>query len=367
MNSRERLLKTLRREPVDRVPVSTYELMPLGGDVWYQEQPSYKPLLDYIAEKTDILYMWGPGAKNSCEWEEKKEHWAEGDSTFMRYTVKTANGDLTRVTRRDKDVNTNWEIEPLFKSIEDLEAYYALPWEYAGVDMASFHEAEAKVGDRGIILCDTFDPVCEMAGGFDFEPFMIHAWQDRSRMRKCMDVVLERLLIDLRAKLEGGAGPIWRIYGPEYVTPPYFPPDAFRELVIAYDKPIIDLIHEYGGLARVHSHGRVSGSLDLFVEMGADATDPLEPPPQGDVDLAEVKKKYGDRLILFGNIELSYLEYWEPDEIERYVKESIDAAAEGGGFVVMPTAAPINAPLWDRTAENYRRMIDTVLEYGRYD
>ncbi len=366
MTSQERLLRTLRREPVDRVPVSTYELLPFGAEPWYESQPSYQNLLTYISEKTDILYLWDQPSQNKIPWNEKIEEWTEGKSTFQRYTLYTPNHEMNRLTRRDTDLNTTWTMEPIFKSFEDLEAYYSLPWEYGGTDMNSFYLASKQMRDRGIMLCDTMDPVCAMAYGLDFEPFMIMAWQERSKLRKYMDIVLDRLLQELRDKLEQGAGPLWRIYGPEYISPPYFPPEVFRELVVNYDKPMIDLIHQYGGYARVHSHGCVSQLLDLFLEMGADATDPLEPPPQGDVDLAEVKQRYGERLILFGNIELSFLEYWTPEEIESYVKQCIDSAAEGGGYVIMPTAAPINTPLWTRTEKNYYTFIETALEYGQY-
>ncbi len=367
LTSKERLLRTLRREPVDRVPISTYELNPLDTESWYYEQPSYRPLMEYFAEVTDILYMWSSGEEIFGDGETEEERWDENESTFRRFTLHTPKGPLTRVTRRDVNVNTNWLIEPLFKDVDDIDKYLSLPWEPKSVDMSGFHRAEERLGDRGIVLCDTADPICMVAGWFDFEPFMTITWEYRKKVRYLMDVLLERLLIELRYKLEHGAGPIWRIYGPEYVTQPYFPPEAFTELVVNYDRKITELIHEYGGYARIHSHGNVTQVLEQFIEMGGDATDPLEPPPQGDVDLAEVKKKYGDKLILFGNVELSFLEYWEADEIEKYVKKCIDDAGKGGGYVILPTAAPINAPLWDRTAENYRRMIETVLTYGKYD
>jgi thiazole synthase ThiGH ThiG subunit len=42
------------------------------------------------------------------------------------------------------------------------------------------------------------------------------------------------------------------------------------------------------------------------------------------------------------------------------------SAKEGGGYVIMPTAAPINSPLQKKTEENYLRFIDAALEWGRY-
>jgi hypothetical protein len=52
--------------------------------------------------------------------------------------------------------------------------------------------------------------------------------------------------------------------------------------------------------------------------------------------------------------------------VESVVKECMASAKESGGYVIMPTAAPINSPLAQQTEENYLRFIDAALEYGKY-
>ena len=44
----------------------------------------------------------------------------------------------------------------------------------------------------------------------------------------------------------------------------------------------------------------------------------------------------------------------------------MDQAKAGGGFVLMPTAAPINLPLSPNTEANYKEFIDAGLEFGGY-
>ncbi len=92
----------------------------------------------------------------------------------------------------------------------------------------------------------------------------------------------------------------------------------------------------------------------------------LRPSGGGDVTLAEVKERTRGRLCLFGNIELRDLEHSPPERVESIVKQAMEEAKAGGGFVLMPTAAPINVPLAKRTEENYLRFIDAGLKYGRY-
>jgi hypothetical protein len=97
-----------------------------------------------------------------------------------------------------------------------------------------------------------------------------------------------------------------------------------------------------------------------------DALDPIEPPPDGDIKLAEVKKQIGDRVCLFGNIELKLLEHGKPEQVRDFIIDSMTAAKGGGGYVCMPSAAPINDPLSDKTFENYKVFIETALKYGEY-
>ena len=48
MDSKERLLRSFRHEPVDRIPVSTYELVGHNPDAWENREPSYARLMDEI-------------------------------------------------------------------------------------------------------------------------------------------------------------------------------------------------------------------------------------------------------------------------------------------------------------------------------
>ena len=62
MTSRERLLNTLDRKPTDRVPISTYELVGWNSMAFENNEPSYKPLMDEIRERTDCVAWWNPSS-----------------------------------------------------------------------------------------------------------------------------------------------------------------------------------------------------------------------------------------------------------------------------------------------------------------
>jgi hypothetical protein len=105
----------------------------------------------------------------------------------------------------------------------------------------------------------------------------------------------------------------------------------------------------------------------MILETGCDGLDPCEPPPDGDIALDEVKRRCLEKGVsVWGNIELKLLEQGMPDEVRAEVRRIMSQAKEGGGFVLMPTAAPINLPLSPATETNYRVFIETGLEFGKY-
>jgi hypothetical protein len=122
------------------------------------------------------------------------------------------------------------------------------------------------------------------------------------------------------------------------------------------------MIQQHGGIVRLHSHGRLRNILPIIAEMGADALDPVEPPPQGDISLGEVRQMYGDTLTLFGNIEVSAIEILEPDDFEQVVRKTLDEvnACPGKGFVLMPTAAPYGRHISTNTLRNYETLVRLV-------
>lgn len=379
MTKRERLMATLRGEPVDRPGVNFYEIGgfdvdPSDPDEFnvYQD-PSWRPLLELAEERTDLIRMrsavrsrsWdpqtaSPGGQNEanlvqvCKYVEDQWH-------CTRTTIRTGGGTLSSTTRRSREVDTIWTTEHLLKNVDDLKAYLELPDEFFAeeIDVARLIEDDAEVGERGIVMVDTEDPICAAASLFRMEDFLTVALTEPVLFHR----LLEKLSCPLYARTERVAeafpGHLWRIYGPEYAAEPFLPPRLFKEYVVRYTEPMVRAIQKHGGFARVHCHGRLNAILDLICQMGADATDPIEPPPHGDVRLGYVRRRYGDKLVLFGNIELSDIESMEPAVFERLVAQALTdgTRGHGRGFVLIPSSAPNGRQITPRILKNYETMV----------
>jgi hypothetical protein len=377
MNRRERLIATLRGKPVDRPAVSFYELNGLDEDPGNPDpfnihsHPSWLPLIELTREKTDRIVMRGIAFKEVLP-DPLKEiaeevSFARDGSRFTVKTIRVGNHKLTSCTRRDPDVDTVWTVEHLLKNVHDLEAFLQLPApETAGSpDPSPVLEAEKTLGDTGIVMIDTPDPLCLAASLFEMGEYTVVAMTEPQLFHQ----LLNRFALSLHPKTEAVAnalpGRLWRIYGPEYASPPYLPPRLFREYVCRYDAPMVSSIARCGGFARIHCHGKVRLILDDIVSMGSAGLDPIEPPPQGDVELGYVRKNYGKHLVLFGNLEIRDIENTPTEEFTEKVKKALDegTAGEGKGFVLMPSSCPCGRELSGLTLRNYERIIEVVEGY----
>lgn len=382
MTRRERLMATLKGEAVDRPAISFYEIGgfvidPNDSDEYnIYNSPSWQPLLNLAMDKTDIIRLVSPvrvqshlawdGSSNTSVRDQfvKVKVWEENDSRFTRHTYRIGSKELTSLTRRDKSLDTVWTVEYLLKNTEDVRLFLELPDEIfeENIGISHLEEQETALGDSGIVMVDTEDPVCAVAALFNLEDFTVFAFTEQELCHKLLEKHARYIYKRTERVARDFPGRLWRIYGPEYVTEPFFPTPFFEEYVVRYTGPMVKMIKAHDGIVRIHSHGRVKGVLDYIVKMGADAIDPIEPPPHGDVELKYLREKYGKDLVLFGNIEVSDIESMPEDRFRKIVKQAIadGTSGEGRGFVLMPTAAPYGRDISDLTFRNYQIMLEEL-------
>lgn len=389
MNRRQRLVATLRGEPVDRPAVSFYEIGGIRMDPSDPDpfniysDPSWQPLIELAEEQTDLIRMRSAVRANSHEsWAGSKtsagsirshffktEQVVEKDVRLTRLRVEVGGRVLTSMAKRYKDVDTIWTVEPLLKEPRDIETYLQIPDAAFAeeVDVSDMIREEAELGDRGIVMVDTEDPLCAAATLFSMEDFTIVAMTEQSLFHRLVEKCARTVHARTERVAREFAGRLWRIYGAEFASEPYLPPNLFDEYVVRYTRPMIEMIHAHGGFVRIHCHGRTRALLKMIVDMGADATDPIEPPPHGDVDLAFVRAEYGKDLVCFGNIEVADIENLPAEAFAKVVDKTLDEGTRHTrrGFVAMPSASPYGRNISENTLANYRLLAEKVSGFKR--
>ncbi|HPS00007.1 MAG TPA: uroporphyrinogen decarboxylase family protein [Candidatus Sumerlaeota bacterium] len=376
MNRRERLRASIEGRAVDRPPVCFYEIngydeKPDDPDpLNIYSHPSWKPALDLAREKTDRIVMrplpWKNGVTDPVTaLRRETREWIEG-SLFLTETVEGAGHSFIRRARRDPDVNTWWVLDHYLKDADDLQTWLALmppsgPPE-GEPDEESIRRVERDLGDTGIVMLNVGDPLYWAAKLFDMATFTLVATLEPELFHAALEWRLQTLLPQVEAVARALPGRLWRIVGPEFASPPYLSPRLFREYVTCYDTPIVEAIQKHGGFARIHSHGRLCAILDDIAATGCTGLDPIEPPPQGDVELSWVRERYGRQMTLFGNLEASDQENLETPRFREKIAAALreGTVGEGRGFVLQPSACPYGRVLSDRALRNYEAMVEMV-------
>lgn len=372
MTSRERLLTALRGGQPDRVPIVVRGVNPYARHMnWRGEaDPSYQPLLEMVRENCDVEHLWSAGRGfflNDAHLPLVSEAAEQDGWRMVRQTLETPRGPLTAVHQVGQDgYASQATLKHWIATEEDVERFLALPYVPAQPDLAAYRSAVTELGERGYVLPYLDDPVGYVHALLGSETLAIWTVQVPHLLHRLLAAMAERLHAYLQALLSAGVWPVVGLQGVETVLPPLVSPGLFDDLVLRYDAPLVDLIHQHGCLVVMHCHGPLDAVLERFVTMGTDALHPVEGPPMGDVTLVAAKGRIGDSVCLMGNIQIGDIMECERAAIIEQTRAAVQAGAPGGGFILTLTATPFERVLSARTLENLQAMVETALEHGRY-
>lgn len=121
---------------------------------------------------------------------------------------------------------------------------------------------------------------------------------------------------------------------------------------------MFDLCHEYGACVNMHSHRNINAILRLLVNAGVDTLNPVG--STDNMNLAETKEKYGDKITILGGISKFNGEI-SKGELESRVKEVIRIGSKGGGYMT----APEGSIPCTMTHEDFRFCPDILRKYRK--
>lgn len=137
-------------------------------------------------------------------------------------------------------------------------------------------------------------------------------------------------------------------------------PKNLKEFVFPYLRRIVSELKKKDVIVAMHSDGNIDAAIPDLVEIGIDALHPLQRKAQ--MNIAEIKEKYGNRLCLIGNVDVTgALSFGSMEEIMRETKECIKAASPGGGHILASDHS-----LTGINTERAKTMFDTARTYGKY-
>jgi len=363
---RERLLRVLRHQPTDRLPICPVGLSPF---TWHVDFPAYAPVLEVAKRHCEFMAGFPlDGGFALCDpkvLDMKTDTVEAGERKTTTTVLRTPKGELAQVRVHDRSVGSWGVLKPFVENEDDLAKMESLPFEPFTPDLSARAELEARVGDAGLVYCNGItNALGHAVHGMGEEFRAVFCFSEPGRLRRIVERAQERLLAYVGRILDAGAGPVFRFYSIESFVEPVMPPSFVDEFIVPYDREVVKLIHARGRHVVMHCHGRLGAQIERMVRIGVDGVDCAESPPQNDIDLAGMVERAGGRMFIWGYIQFETLSRAAPEQVDAMVREAVSAGGTAGRYVLSQAASPWMAELPGRTAETLIRMIEAGVRYG---
>ena len=346
----ERIRKTVRHEEPDRVPLCEVLI----------EYPIQSQFLGRRVTADDL--------------ESQVEFWVKAGYDFIPLTVGmmtpgrvTQESSISRVIRdvmlkdapEAKDEKAwNLEYTSFIKTREDFERF---PWDIVGqLDFSKFYQVKDLLpgGMKVIAVSGKIFTLTWMLMGFNH--FALSLIMDEKLVADVFRKVAEIQFKGLEQIFDMPyVGAVWVVDDLAFGNGPMISPQAFRDHVFPWYREMAARCHRKGLIFFMHSDGDLMPIMEDLIDFGLDVLQPIDP---SCMDIVQVKKMYGDRLCLVGNVANELLRSGTPAEVQEVVRNLIRKVAPGGGYCV---GSGNSVPEW-ANFENYTAMREAGLKYGSY-
>jgi uroporphyrinogen decarboxylase len=302
------------------------------------------------------------------------EFWSKAGYDFIPITVSmmspgkvTEESKITRVLKemvlRERPDTTDpkaWNLE--FTSfVHERPDLGKFPWEAASeIDFSALRAVKDLLppGMKVIAVSGKIFTLTWMLMGFN--NFALKLVMDESLVAEVFERVatIQLKALDTLFDMDHVAG-VWAVDDIAFGTGPMISPSALKKHVFPWYRKVADRCHEHNRIFLMHSDGDLSLLMEDLIAIGLDVIQPIDP---SCMDIAEVKKRFGHRICLIGNVSNELLRSASTREIQTRVKELLREAAPGGGFCL---GSGNSVPAWAKF-ENYLAMRDGALKYGSY-
>jgi len=343
MNSLERVTAALERRVPDRVPL--FECV-IDGRV----MDALLPGCDYF-RFNDWIGLDNVG-QNRSSWSRDNVEMIDEKRGLFR--------DKWGVIRAFGPESTPAPIEGPIKRPEDLKTYRP-PDPDADDVLGGLPEVIQRYKGQKAISAICRDAFFNPAFLRGTEQFLVDMIERPKFVHELIEVALSYDIPAMRRMVAAGADVI--VFGDDYAdkNATLMSPKHFREFVLPGLQRCVDAAHEAGAYVVKHTDGNIMGVIDMIVETGIDALNPLE--PQAGMDIALIKERYGGRIALIGNIDCGYLLSQAPvEEVRRVTRRTIETAKPGGGYC-LSSSNSIHSSV---RPENFLAMVETLREFGGY-
>lgn len=362
LTSYERIMRIFQNKEIDRPALKLWGAS-LDGFLLH---PAYSPVCELAAQISDLFVTasspfdiyFGKNRDAHVEYEIKDTKdivWKDKHITYH-----TPEGKLHGVERISTVGEPSYIIEHLVKEPEDLKKLLSINYEPFPFQADDYIQKKACLGDRGVVMLALDHAGHALQRLIGSENIAYFSIDYREYLVEMMHIFSSRIRDFVNSTISSGITCPYQWVGPEVFIPPLMSPRDFEDFIYQFDRPLCDDIHNAKSYVWVHCHGKVANFIERFIDMGVDILNPLEPPKNGDIQLASIIEKYTNRIGWEGNIEIQEIIQSEPERIKELIRTCVEQGNKSGRFILCPSAGFMEYPF---PSTQY---IDNLLLYLKY-
>ncbi len=145
-----------------------------------------------------------------------------------------------------------------------------------------------------------------------------------------------------------------------YNSGPFLSPAMFDEYITPFLARICKAGRDDGMLVIKHTDGNIMPIINSLVEAGPNALHSID--PMAGVDIREVKRLYGDKVALCGNVHCAAMQTGTDEEVRASAEYCLKYGSVGGGYIF----ATSNVPFKGMPPKRYRMILDIWKEKRKY-
>jgi|GEM_PF-600095 len=390
MNARDRLLRVLRHEPVDRVPVAPfiyynaiYEMFGYKPRMaTYFNPPDFDPIEKFVEYCDyfgfDVLHVlgsvWDMWVGNTTydqgflstneNWDVQVDDQYKGDDELLR-TVKisTPGGNLQHIekhSRTSEYLIVSGTQEYLIKTPHDFELLRRYAPAADCMDTSLISRARQATGDKGLVTANTHGTFNILGLFRKLEDVLTDPILDPVFYQEMVDYFSPRLVVRAKKMLEAGADVIevaahWT---------GQVGPRIFSKYIFENENRLVRAIHELGGLVIYHNCGDAARIMRYYNDLEIDCWGYLTPPPYADVVLEEALATLRPTLTLRGNIDqVNFLVTATPQQVRENVRQVLETVKPRGNWILSTTDFCFDGTPYS----NIRALAEAGMEFGNFN
>ena len=286
MTPRERVLKALRFERVDRVPFTTYPGMTPQCEV----ERKLRNRGMCIARGAEVFHTHRP------DWRESHRYYEENGKRLLRIAFESPAGTLTLL--KEPAAFTSWIHEKMFKTPDDYRAIRSfLENERYEPCYGEFAAAEREFGDDVFLSAGiALEPLQTFVSGdiFRMEDFCIQWMDNRDEILKLYEIVVRnhRKIYPLVAK-----SPALLVHYGGNVVPEITGCEVFEKYYLPHYEEAWEALHPKGKLLASHLDANCGVLRRLIARSKLDCIEAFSPAPMTDMTLGEARAAWPGKVL----------------------------------------------------------------------